>query len=298
MPPLQQVDLTQPGIIDTAPPTVVAVGSPASTPPSVPARMSIWLIVIFFAITAAVFINDFVHRHDPGFGLAVPTGATPDLTKVLAPFLAVATAIERFWEVLFNGLESFALSTGQVLGAVGKYLNVLNASKQDALDVLSGKKQTADSAEGLAKAQADLAQANLDIASTLKSPDYVALKQAVTLFGSLSLGEIAGLTLHLGFFRTLGIHIWPLIDMVLTGLLIGAGPEPVHQIINSLGDMRGALSGIAQLGQGPAISIALSLPSQPTKALQASPSSTQAPPPQQASTSGAESTNTGSTTGT
>ena len=39
-----------------------------------------------------------------------------DLAITLAPFLAIATAIERFWELVFNQYEAFAGQLGKVIG--------------------------------------------------------------------------------------------------------------------------------------------------------------------------------------
>src|ERR1043165_8333180 len=52
-------------------------------------------------------------------GTENPPATPADLSVVLAPFVALATAIERFWESMFDFYESVAIATARIIG-VGK----------------------------------------------------------------------------------------------------------------------------------------------------------------------------------
>ena len=44
-----------------------------------------------------------------------PVTGSADLGQVLAPFIAIAIAIERFWEIVFDTVERFALTVSCLL---------------------------------------------------------------------------------------------------------------------------------------------------------------------------------------
>ena len=46
-----------------------------------------------------------------------PVTGSADLSQVLAPFVAIAIAIERFWEVVFDTVERFALTVSGLVGS-------------------------------------------------------------------------------------------------------------------------------------------------------------------------------------
>ena len=91
------------------------------------------------------------------------------------------------------------------------------------------------------------------LAGMLKSPRYVAFKKFVTLSGSLILGITVSSSSHFGLFNEYKFPINKELDIILTGITIGAGAEPVHQLINSLQSARDAISGLAGLLQGSAL---------------------------------------------
>lgn len=203
--------------------------------------------------------------------LGALTGDAPmgggERLSLLAPFVAISVAIERFWEIVFDTLERFLLTVTGLTGSIGfgmKWMREELANAQVAVEQAVGalaKMQTADSqASGYADLEAAEArwQAARDrITDTIKSPEYVAVKRAVTLLGSFILGLGIALAFRLALLNAAGIRMPLAADVLLTGLLIGAGPSPMHAFIGALQELRDGVASLAQLAQGAAIRNAL-----------------------------------------
>jgi len=187
-----------------------------------------------------------------------------DLALLLAPYVVLATGIERFWEAVFSWYESFALSVGRLLGAAfgvtgwaGK--EVENAEKvvSEAAASLGGLKPTDDGYAAALKtfqeAETRLLDAQNRIAAALKAPEYVALKRAITLLGSLAIGIAVAVGGRLMMLQAAGFPVANFLDSLITGLLIGAGPGPLHSFITALQELRNALAGVADLARGTAL---------------------------------------------
>lgn len=202
-----------------------------------------------------------------GAGNVITTTLTANLAAVLAPFLVLATAIERFWEAVFSWYESFALASGRLLGSVGAISrwakteaeNAARAVEEAANTLGATSPGTADydgALRVLQETEARLLEAQSRIASALKSPEYVALKRGITLLGSLVLGLSISISGRLMLLKAAGISIpsglGPL-DILITGLLIGAGPGPLHSFITGLQELRNSLAGLADLARGSAL---------------------------------------------
>ena len=221
-------------------------------------------------------------NHTAGGTWAV--GTPQDLAAVLAPFLVLATGIERFWEAVFSWYESFALATGRVLGTVSGVTTwakteVDNAEKavNAAVNAL-GHKTPADvgysaGLKVLQEAETRLLDAQSRITEGLKSPEYVSLKRGITLLGSLAIGLAISIGSRLTLLATAGLQAVPVeLDTIITGLLIGAGPGPLHSFITALQELRNALAGVADLARGTALKKvreALPQPSAPARTPQA-----------------------------
>jgi hypothetical protein len=127
-----------------------------------------------------------------------PVTGSADLSQVLAPFVAIAIAIERFWEVVFDTVERFALTVSGLVGSARSgvkwmrdELNSAETAVEAAVSALAviedpvdqaGKYAILETAEGRLQAAKDR------IADTVKSPEYVAVKRAITLLGSFVMG--------------------------------------------------------------------------------------------------------------
>lgn len=178
-------------------------------------------------------------------------GGADAATQVFLPFLAAATTIERFWEVLFTTIERFAGALGGWLGAGGKLVSTLSKTVVEATKNLANTTATGAVME---KAERDLAVAQGRLEDGLKSPTYLALKRVITLGGSLPLGIWVASLANLQFFAAAGVKgIDSTLDTILTGLFIGSGPGPLHAIIGTMSELRKVGAGISDLARGNAL---------------------------------------------
>ena len=84
-----------------------------------------------------------------------------------------------------------------------------------------------------------------------KDPVYVSLKRTLSIWSGLLLGTIvAVLSVNAGVFRYLNIETPRLLDMLVTGFVIGAGSGPMHSFIGILDGAKETLSGF---GKGAAL---------------------------------------------
>ena len=190
-----------------------------------------------------------------------------DLSQVLAPFVAIAVAIERFWEIVFDTVERFALTVSGLVGSARSgvkwmrdELGSAETAVEDAVAALAVVKDPAEQCRlyaVLETAEGRLQAAKDRIADTIKSPEYVAVKRAITLLGSFVMGLAISSGARLALLNTAGIRLPLAADVLLTGLLIGAGPGPLHTFIGTLQELRNGVANLAQLAQGAAIRNAL-----------------------------------------
>lgn len=191
-------------------------------------------------------------------------GDTPDLSKVLLPFVAIATAIERFWETIFNWYEGVALRTAKLIGITAESTDWIKQEYKASEDAVShlvgtlsqqapGTKEYDEAYTLFQKAESRLQDAQSRITEGLKSPAYTTIKQAITVIGSLLIGLFISLSSRLYLFHKAGFSIPGMADLLLTGLLIGAGPGPLHQVIGLLQGLRDSVGSLASVAQGTAV---------------------------------------------
>jgi hypothetical protein len=200
------------------------------------------------------------------FPAAVPSGET-QLAVILAPFLALAVAIERFWETVFDWYESLVMGTAKLVGVSAETATWMNKELENAQTAVQALTLELASAATPNAANAQTHQALLDtfheaekrlkdaqsrIAETVKAPQYVGTKRAITLLGSLVLGVFISTTANLTLLNAAGIPIAIAADVLVTGLLIGSGPGPLHQFISILEELRSAAAGLSGLANGAA----------------------------------------------
>jgi hypothetical protein len=219
-----------------------------------------WLVLALIVLGVLVTYYGLTPRSDQ----VAPVAQPADLFVLLAPFLALATAIERFWEGVFSWYESFAVATGRLVGLGGSTIQWMRDEASNAetavknlVEQLGEKKPEEPDYSGLSEqlrqAEVRLIDAQSRIEEALKAPEYVAIKRAVILLGSLVLGVIIGVTTHLRMMQVVGLAVGAPIDYLLSGLLIGAGPGPLHSLIGTLQELRNSLAGLADLARGKAI---------------------------------------------
>ncbi len=75
-------------------------------------RLPLFLIGLVFVL----FL--FTHPAAAATQVAQNNAQPVDLSAALVPFVLLATAIERFWEAVFDWVEQVLISTGKVFGSV------------------------------------------------------------------------------------------------------------------------------------------------------------------------------------
>ena len=188
-----------------------------------------------------------------------------DLVVTLAPFIAIATFIERFWETFFNWYESMALQLGRLIGVSAdsvKWMKTEIANAEKVVENLvgnlgtqtPGKEEYNTALKNLEQAETRLLDAQSRLSELLKSPIYTSSKKAIILGGSLVIGLCISFNGHLMLFHNAGYQtIPPIADMLITGLLIGSGSGPLHSFIGTLQEFRNTMSGLADLASGTAV---------------------------------------------
>ena len=188
-----------------------------------------------------------------------------DLFLTLAPFIAIATFIERFWETFFNWYESIALQVGRLIGVSAKSIGWMRTEIKNAEQVVEdlivqlnvqkpGDGEYEKTWSLLQQAEERLLDAEGRIGELLKSSAYTSIKKAITLGGSLIIGLCMSFSWNLQLLHAAGFtSISPGPDLLITGLLIGAGPGPLHSFIGTLQEFRNTLAGLADLARGSAV---------------------------------------------
>jgi hypothetical protein len=182
-----------------------------------------------------------------------------EFATVLAPLLAVAVAIERLLETFFDWFEQATRSTADVLAAPKETLDWIGREYQEAYEATAkvaesrGIVVTPDSAEALSLAEERLAKAEARLRSWTDAPEYKAWKRAISIWVGLLTGLVLAVLGDLGMFHTIGMPVPRLLDMLITGLIIGAGPGPMHSLIGILQSGKDAMNNVAELAKGKAV---------------------------------------------
>jgi flagellar hook-basal body complex protein FliE len=226
-------------------------------------RLGLPLVLISVAFALLLF----THTAAASTQVAQNNAQPADLSTALIPFVLLATAIERFWEAIFDWVEQVLISTGKIFGNVNQSVkwmideyNNAQIAVTNLATSFTGKSgdELKNVTDQLANAEQRLKDAQLRVEEIPREPRYVATKSAITIFGSLLIGlgiGVVGLLSNqpLLFFKAAGFAppIW--LDGILTGLIIGAGPGPVHSLIGTLQSFRDSVSALGNLAQGTAL---------------------------------------------
>lgn len=186
-----------------------------------------------------------------------------DIASVLAPFLALAVAIERLLEIVFDWYEQSVQAVSNVVAAAREPINLVEKELTEAYKAAeeaakhTGVAADEASLKALDLAEHRLAKAEKRLLSWVKAPEYVAWKRAVTIRGALLVGLLFAVLGDLGMFHTVGVPAPRIFDMLATGLVIGTGPGPMHSVIGILQGGKDALGKLAELAEGRAVRDAL-----------------------------------------
>jgi hypothetical protein len=213
-------------------------------------NLILWLILIGWVLVSPIKDAE-----------ALPLAAGANLTIVLAPVLAAATAVERTLESIFNMLEGGWRTMVAYLGRGLRWLKNAEIEVQqarqflaDASDKYNSELQGIQFGQASASAIADEVRAKVESANKLmviaqqrlenaegnlsdvtSSDSYIRAKAAASIILGLMLGVIIAAIGQLQMFAMLGIGIVPAqIDVLITGLVIGSGSYPVHSLVGIL----------------------------------------------------------------
>ncbi len=194
------------------------------------------------------------------FGSApIIQASNADLMSVLAPFLAVSVAIERLLETGFNWFEQSSRAVADILVAPRETLDWIGREYQDAYQATKdametvGVDTTPEKLQLISNAEDRLAKAEQRLRSWVDAPEYLAWKKALAIWFGLLIGLVISIIGDLGMMRYIGIPTPRVIDMVITGLVIGSGSSPMHDLIGILQGGKNALSSLADLAKGKSV---------------------------------------------
>ncbi len=225
----------------------------------------IWLLVLLLAIDVIIaFVRNIILGEQASmFGIIASTEKV-ELDVILGVLLSLAVAIERLLETGFAWFEQMVMSAANIAGKVARgplewvakeYENALSATKEL---FHSSKVKVDDKVLGSMKAaEARLALAEERLSSWTNAPKYKAFKNALCIWIGLIVGTIVAILGDIGLFTTAGVKVPRILDTVVTGILIGAGPGPMHSLIGIIQGAKDALKSVADLSRGKAITEAV-----------------------------------------
>lgn len=177
-------------------------------------------------------------------------GALPaDIAVSLGPILALALAIERLIETIFDMFESNIEQVAKYTAAGKKgleYIRDVTAlyntemfNAKDALrEAMANSNTSPEKKNELVKALEDAEQRLKDAGSLWenlpKDPRYISWKRALSIWLGLFVGMVVAVFNEQGLFYYLNLPVPRLLDMFVTGFVLGAGSGPMHSLIGIL----------------------------------------------------------------
>jgi hypothetical protein len=186
-----------------------------------------------------------------------------DYSTILTPLLAISVAIERLLETGFNWFEQSSRAVADVLVAPKETLDWIGREYQEAYKATEeaaetvGQDMTPDHLQLLEMTENRLAQAEERLRGWVNAPEYLAWKRALSIWFGLLAGLVIAVLGDLNMLNLLGIPAPRLVDMIITGLVIGSGPGPMHDLLGILQSGKSALSSLSDLAQGKAVKEAI-----------------------------------------
>ncbi len=222
-----------------------------------------WALAVMLAIAlVTALVRAMSGGHGLGWLFEIPQAAqvVGDYASVLAPLLAVSVAIERLLETAFDWYEQSVQTVADVLAGPRAGLDWVRKELQDAYDaaqaVANSIGSTVASSQALEimnAAEARLAKAEERLSAWTKAPEYVAFKRALSIGVGLFVGLEVAVSSDLGMLRLIGFPMPRFIDMLVTGLVIGSGPGPMHSLIGMLQGGKDSLQKLAELADARAV---------------------------------------------
>ncbi|MBC7258823.1 MAG: hypothetical protein H5T65_06215 [Chloroflexi bacterium] len=189
----------------------------------------------------------------------VPAAAVAgDIATVLGPLLAVSVAVERLLETAFDAFEQSSRAVADVLAAPKEALDWIGREYQAAYEAAAaaasavGEGASDEALARLAAAESRLAQAEARVRAWTSAPEYIAWKRALCIWAGLVVGLGVAIFGDLGMLHIIGAPTPRLLDMIVTGLVIGAGPGPMHALIGIIQSGKDAANNLADLAKSKA----------------------------------------------
>jgi hypothetical protein len=184
----------------------------------------------------------------------VKAGELGEIAVALAPLLALALAIERLIETVFDFFEQTVQEVAKIGSAGIDGLTLINQELEAAWE--AANKATAEISVSptkshllaLEEAEERITKANQRIAELSKDPKYVSTKRYLSIWIGLLLGIIVAILSDTGIFELLQIGVPRIVDMIITGFVIGAGSGPMHSLVGILQGTKDTLEGLKELG--------------------------------------------------
>ena len=221
-----------------------------------------FLIGSLIAVTCGLAVARTLAAGSPLWILAVPENlpeAVDNYTTVLAPLLAISVAIERLLETGFNWFEQSSRAVADILVAPKETLDWIGSEYQEAYKATEeaantvGQDMTPDNLQLLSITEDRLAQAEERLRGWVGAPEYLAWKRALSIWFSLLAGLVIAVLGDLGMLRLMAIPSPRLVDMIITGLVIGSGSGPMHDLMGILQGGKSALGSLSDLAKGTAV---------------------------------------------
>lgn len=191
-----------------------------------------------------------------------------DIAIALGPILALALAIERLIETIFDMFETQVeniakkiKNTTEVMGSIesiqGLYSLQLKQAEESLRKAL-GDPNIADAEKDklqtfLSQAQQRVYEAGDLLQNLSKDPIYVGWKRALSIWLGLVLGMVVAVFTDKGVFYYLGMGVPRIFDMLITGFVLGAGSGPLHSLIGILQSAKDTLANMGKIADTTAL---------------------------------------------
>ncbi len=166
-----------------------------------------------------------------------------DVAVVLAPLTALALAIERLLETYFDMLEDNLEKVIELGSSALKDIEKLQEELTQAWNKLDLEE---DDEKKLTLLQRIEALQN-QFERLKKDPKYVAAKRRMSIIGGILIGLIIATVTDLGLFQLLQIGVPRFLDMLVTGIIVGAGAGPMHSVVGGLQGLKDSLSALGNV---------------------------------------------------
>lgn len=224
------------------------------------------LLGILLAVTLGLAVGRSLVEGSLGWLIETPTDlpeSVGDFATVLAPLLAISVAIERLLETAFNWFEQSSRAVADVLVAPKEALDWIGKEYQEAYKATEeaaahlGANMNPETLQLLEMTENRLVKAEERLRGWVSAPEYLALKRALSIWFGLLAGLVIAVLGDLGMLRFIGIPAPRLVDMIITGLIIGSGSGPMHDLIGILQSGKNALGSLSDLAKGKAVTEAV-----------------------------------------